>query len=79
MTDEEWKKSDDMLERIVQQLGEHYENVRIFANTSTSDGKIIRATQGAGNFFAQYGQIREWLIHMDEYAKQEARGNNDDE
>lgn len=56
-------------------LGEHFDSVRIFATRHESgerDG-TLKFNYGAGNWFATYGQVREWLILADEDARIYAR------
>ena len=52
-------KRDEALERAAETLGEFYDSVRIFVTD-----KEQSATIGAGNFFAQYGQVSLWLQNV---------------
>ena len=52
-------KRDEALERAAELLGEYYDSVRIFVTD-----KEQSATIGAGNFFAQYGQVALWLQNI---------------
>jgi hypothetical protein len=60
-TDDEMK----ILSRCAAQLQEHFETVRIFATVKTPDGDGLSTrhlTYGKGNYFAQYGQVKQWAI-----------------
>ena len=64
-----------LVKKHVTELSEHFDSVRIFITIpSENDSQITRAyNSGAGNFYAQLGQIREWLSMQDEYNRAEAR------
>jgi hypothetical protein len=52
-----------LVDQCVSKIREHAESVRIFATFETQDGQAdTRAyDSGAGNYYAQKGQILEWL------------------
>lgn len=57
---------------------EHADSVRIFITTHTGEkSETSTYTTGLGNFQAQYGQIREWLIRQDERVKIHARSQEE--
>lgn len=62
------------------QLAEHFESVQIIVtkNTEEGDGTVL-AHQGAGNWFARYGSVREWLIKTDTRSRREVLREDDDE
>jgi hypothetical protein len=63
------------LEDAANLLGEHFDSVRIFAtryDPSIEKGTVT-ANAGVGNWYASYGQVREWLIKHDEFARLDAR------
>ncbi len=70
-----------MLREYTLKLGEHFESVRIFVTRSSpetpSDTQAI--DDGTGNFYAQLGQIHEWLAIQDQYQRNWAKShdNND--
>jgi hypothetical protein len=65
------------------QLAEHFDSVRIFCTKHNSDGEGDSATQGyskgRGNYYAQEGQIREWLTAMNEETRVNQRLNQLDD
>lgn len=65
------------------QLAEHFDSVRIFCTKHNSDGKGDSAThgfsKGRGNYYAQEGQIREWLTVMNEETRVNQRLNQLDD
>jgi len=61
-----------------EELGEHFDGVQIFCSrheAGTEDG-TIHVTYGGGNWFARYGQIREWLIQKDEQTREKVRSES---
>lgn len=57
----------DLLARTVAQLAQRFETVQIFVsryNAKATDGKAAGVTEhlvgGAGNWYARYGQVKEW-------------------
>lgn len=59
---EDTKQDFDRIDRMAEQLMEHYDSVSIFV--SRSDGakdKTRYFCRGSGNWFARYGQIVDWL------------------
>lgn len=69
-----------ILERHVAQLGEHFQSVRIIT-TRHQDGQTFTVTSGAGNFHAQVGSVREWMMRQDERVLENERklGREDDD
>lgn len=54
-----------LLEKFVQQLIEHFDSVQIFVTIQESEGTDMATLQlnsGAGNWYARFGQVHEWLI-----------------
>lgn len=48
-------------------LMEHFDSVRIFVTKYEGSGNITGGyTTGAGNFYAQTGQVTEWKAELDE-------------
>lgn len=60
------------IERHVAQLGEHFESIRIIASRN-QDGKTITCSSGAGNFYAQLGSVRDWLVRQEAQSQEHAR------
>lgn len=64
-----------IIEVHVNQLMEHFDTVQIFVTRhepATLNG-TVRADLGGGNWYARYGQAKEWLVIQDERAKQTER------
>lgn len=55
-----------LIDRHIHQLMEHFDAVQIFA--VRHDGQIgtIACRKGAGNWYARYGIVHEWLVREDE-------------
>lgn len=60
------------IERHVAQLGERFDSIRIIASRN-QDGKTITCSSGSGNFYAQLGSVRDWVIRQDAQSKEHAR------
>ena len=60
------------IERHVAQLGEHFESIRVIASRN-QDGKTITYSSGAGNFYAQLGSVRDWLVRQEARSREHAR------
>ena len=53
----------ELVKQHVEQLGEHFDSVQIFV-TRHEAGELdgtININTGAGNWFARYGHIRNWI------------------
>jgi hypothetical protein len=59
------------LKKAIHDLGEHFESVQIFVSTHqpAEVGRTVHASAGVGNWYARYGQIREWIIRTEEETK----------
>lgn len=77
MTEEEKieEKIVQMCEAFVVQLHEYTDSVRIFANRHSSDGSAWNFSVGAGSWFAQYGQVDDWLKTRDALRAKEVIDN----
>lgn len=67
----------DRVQNALNVLSEHFDSVHIFASRhepEIEDG-TISVQKGVGNWFARYGQISEWMVKQDEYARVNAREN----
>lgn len=62
----------ERIQRIVAQLQEHCDSVQVFA-TFRYDGETAGISVGSGNWYARLGQIKDWLLRLDEQAKCETR------
>jgi hypothetical protein len=75
MTDAELQT---LLQRHVADLMEHFDSVRIFVTLHSDDGSkdTKQLDQGDGNFYAQLGQVHEWLDIQREYQRVWARNHS---
>lgn len=58
----------DFLDKAVSELMTHFDTVQIFATRSEGQKNTVRAVNGAGNWFARFGQIALWVrseTHID--------------
>jgi len=60
----------DLVDLHCAQLSEHFDSVRIFCSKHDSENEGQGATQGytrgRGNYYAQRGQIADWLVDQTE-------------
>jgi hypothetical protein len=80
------EQQQSVLRKAAHDLGEHFDTIQIFVTTHQPAelGGTMHGSLGVGNWYARYGQIREWLIRTDEDAKcsvrhERAREENDGE
>lgn len=65
----------ELLTRVLNQLQEHFDSVQIFVTRhepAEHNGTIV-ADMGVGNWYARFGQIKEWMNREEEIARQHAR------
>jgi hypothetical protein len=65
----------EMVKKASEKLGEHFDTVLILTtryDPATADG-TVNINYGCGNWFARYGQVREYLIKCDERTRCQVR------
>ena len=63
-----------LVDDTVAKLSEHFDSVRIFVTRHEgNESNTASYETGGGNFYAQLGQIREWLGIQDQFQRQYAR------
>lgn len=73
------KRMEEILNKKLSELMEHFSVVRIFAQwEDTANQVTMGKSTGSGNFYAQSGQIREWVENMDEIVRIDARENHEE-
>lgn len=65
MTEEEAKA---LVNKLASELGEHFDSLRIFVSWPHPDDahRTLTWDTGRGNYYAQYGQIIQWMHVQDE-------------
>jgi hypothetical protein len=69
----------EKMRRVAEDLGEHAESVRIFCTIKRDDngsGTQLIA-RGCGNWYAQYGSVKEWVLRAEEEVRLEERPEDD--
>lgn len=63
-----------------QKLGEHFDTVMIFVTRHESGEKngTVRLRFGLGDWYARYGNVREWLVKSEEQIRIDAREDKND-
>ena len=59
------------VDKAVDQLGEHFDTVQILVTKREGD-RTFAACRQSGCIYARYGQMREWLITVDEQTRRSA-------
>lgn len=76
MSDELKTPDEIALNDAATRLSQHFDSVRIFV--TRFDGEHTLSTNtGRGNWYAQYGQIREWIVRADERSRMNEGGVSD--
>jgi len=82
MSESEQQRADmERVRKVLTELGEHFDSVQIFCTRHESgelDGTVYLHL-GTGNWFARYGQVREWCVKMDAQTHHSQRENNNDD
>lgn len=68
------------VDEVVDKLSEHFDSVRTFV--TQHDGphdETYSYENGAGNFYAQLGQVREWNGIQDQYQREYAKRKDKEE
>lgn len=65
ISDEDTRRVQDALTL----LAEHFDTVRIFVTKHGDDDRTAQYVVGRGNFYAQLGQIMEWLSIQNQYQR----------
>lgn len=65
-----------IVERAVEQLGEHFDSVQVFVtkyDPNSGDPITIELFNGSGNWLTRYGQVKDWVLRREAIATEEAR------
>lgn len=71
----------ELLKRHAAALAEHFTSVQIFCTRDADEekeGGTVRCESGTGNWFARYGQVRNWITYQEEAERVHARKKDDD-
>lgn len=60
-------------------ISEHTDSIRVFISTPSDGQSTDGFTTGSGNWYAQYGQIKEWVSRHDERVRHDERKQIDEE
>lgn len=69
-----------VIDECLNKLAEHYDCVQIFASRHDVDDnekKTLGSDRGKGNWFARYGQVKEWVIREEEATRINTRKDNE--
>lgn len=59
------------IKHFAKELLEHVDSVRIFVSFPLPNNVTGSFTTGLGNYYSQYGQVREWLLLQDSITEKE--------
>lgn len=68
----EQDRDTELLRKHCALLSEHFDSVQIFVTRTENDG-TRSVHHGAGNWYARYGHVQEWLRKENEYIRRETR------
>ena len=72
----------EVLQRQVTVLREHFDAVQVVAVRSASDGTTTRFVHGDGCWYSRMGSVRSWMVREDEIERlavhQEIEGDEDE-
>lgn len=65
------------INEAMEKLSEHFDSVQILCTRykGGDDGGTVNIARGTGNWFARYGQMKEWLIREEETSRETRREN----
>jgi len=64
------ESQEEVVKRAAASLHEHFDNVRIFVSSVVPGDDISRFYSfGLGNWFAQYGQVQDWIVSSNEQTR----------
>lgn len=65
----------DMVEKVVNELGEHFDSVQILVSryASGDEDGTVNISMGIGNWYARYGHVKEWCVKCDERTRKMIR------
>lgn len=78
---EEHAKFEKIVNDAASSLGEHFDSVRIFVTWPNENSELVSCcySAGRGNFFAQVGHIRDWMICDEERTRRDQIKRDQDE
>lgn len=62
------ERDSKLIEETVDNLSQHFDTVHVLA-TRYEGSDTLNISKGSGNWYARYGQMREWLLKADEQTK----------
>lgn len=61
MSEETQERLNGLMDKMLAELGEHFEAIQILGTFVDDDGHTARASRGVGNWYARQGLAREFL------------------
>jgi hypothetical protein len=76
VSDEIQQADEEYVEGVIRQLRMRFDAVQVFVTRDEPDQKTLAFSTGAGNWYARYGQVVEWLenggeMHITEVDEEE--------
>lgn len=78
---DEMSEADRLIQEAVDKISEHVDSVQIFASKKREDGfqGTWKVVNGRGNYYARYGQIKQWIISEEGFEFGLKDGGSDDD
>lgn len=77
MNDAEFEEFGKHILKVCKTLNEHCDSVRIFVTAPGVDGNTHSISKGSGNWYAQYGHVKEWITSEEEATRMEEHNGRD--
>lgn len=72
--------NEQIVSAAVKHLAGHFDSVSVFVTYTLPDrpDSTFSITRHAGNFFARYGIVKEWIMREEESIKEDERKSNEE-
>jgi len=69
-----------LVDKAVAELGEHFDTIQILVtrHASGDEGGTVNISIGVGNWFARYGQAKEWCLKAEERTRKQIQQESDE-
>lgn len=67
-----------IMQHAIDRMSEHFDSVQVFVSRyePNQEGGTMSLHLGQGNWFARFGQVKEWVVKREENARIDCRRDN---